>query len=103
MIPDQSPSGPGHTYYPTEVALVEGCTESRLTGLTEDTRYKSLGMDVSVYDVQYHSGVLGILGRQPLIGNYFNAVMGIATTKKNEDTRFFGRHVIPWDLECESR
>lgn len=63
MIPDQVPVGVGHAYYETEVAKVEGCSQSRLTGFSSDNRYKSLGMDTSVYDVQFHSGVMDTIAR----------------------------------------
>lgn len=63
MVPDHSPKDPSGVYYPTEVALVQGCSESRLTGHTSDRRYINLNMEASQYDVQFHSGVMNTIAR----------------------------------------
>jgi hypothetical protein len=53
MVPDHSPFDPvaNAAYYPTEVAKVQGCEVSRLTGFTSDIRYVNLNMEASQYDV----------------------------------------------------
>lgn len=103
MIPSEVPIGLGHAYYPTEVAYVEGCQESRLTGFTSDGRYKKLGFEATVHDVQVHSGVIDTLTRQPLSFQQYSGWGGINAAKKAVNTEYFGRQIIEWDIECETR
>jgi hypothetical protein len=58
-------------FYPLERDRFSKCTEDPVTGKVHDTRYKSLNLTISEYDIQYTSGVDTKIHSKPLFQKYF--------------------------------
>ena len=56
----------GTMHYPLEYDRFDGCIADEMTQLVNDSRYQTLGLDVSEHQVQNESGVLDILLGPPL-------------------------------------
>jgi hypothetical protein len=82
MIPAEVSKNPYASFYELESdGLYGGCEYCRLNGQYTDGRFQTLNITISVYDIQYWSGVLTYLSQQPLSTAYY--APNIITSKQN--------------------
>jgi hypothetical protein len=74
------------------------CSESEQTGMTNDPRYNSTGMETDEYTVQDSNGVLAYLTALPKYGAFVPDYLD----KQNIVYDGWIRPTINWSLECEA-
>jgi len=103
MIPQESSINPTAEWYPTERTIAndfkKGCQFSSLNNYQFDDRYLSLGMPVTTYDIQSHSGVLSRIKNFHESTRYYNT--SIENAKKTDEKHFWARPTISWNLHCQ--
>ena len=100
---DHEASFPGECFYEFERQKSVYCGEDPQTGYKEDGRFADTNLRSTEWDLEYQSGILRGLQRQP--GYTTNGARGCpnyASIKQSEANIGFIRPNLPWSLQCEA-
>lgn len=95
-------SFPGECFYEFERTKTSSCKKDPNTNLLLDTRFNNTNYNVTEYNLEYQSGILNGLARQP--GYTTNSLRGCPnyrSQKQGELNSPFIRPTLPWKISCE--